>query len=487
MDDALAADEAAIQKQIQDIEGQIAAISLELGDKTVDKEDGVSIEVPTPSTVPGDTSEATSDASEPTSGSARPKDFEYENAVDDGYYFVGDGPQDDEVAVHDLSVQLALALGGDLKMKEESLDTDQGPVADTLDGECNPAPDSKPSKSRLTRRELLRNAAKARIRRMVANKKKRSDLQCPPWLKAEWEKGTEQKENMTACLQAVNWDKAKFIDEMERVVTSRKKIIVKKEEGWYSEAEMKSDLCWQQSRVTGAKAYCTDPKRHATHTRTNVYDNIVEYWVTVREHGAYEEEHEILERKKSTRKADEAVEISPGTFGQVQALMDRGALDGADDANKELPDGKVAENKAHFKRFMDSVLTKSTKLKGLVKDLRDNYENDTAKQYISQLEQHVSKLEKEYDVLTETMAKGENSKYDAAWWNLAHEAMKKVTFVSSRATAEEQKVRKSKQFLTKMSSPGPNKPPGGSSTRGNKRPSGNGDSNKKPKKAKKRA
>lgn len=41
--------------------------------------------------------------------------------------------------------------------------------------------------------------------------------------------------------------------------------------------------------------------------------------------------------------ADEAVEISPGTFGQVQALMDRGALDGADDANKELPDGKVAE------------------------------------------------------------------------------------------------------------------------------------------------
>ena len=78
---------------------------------------------------------------------------------------------------------------------------------------------------------------------------------------------------------------------------------------------------------------------------------------------------------------------------------------------------------------------------------------------------------------------------------------------SSRATAEEQKVRfgpqhiagactsvpmlfsprKSKQFLTKMSSPGPNKPPGGSSTRGNKRPSGNGDSNKKPKKAKKKA
>ena len=114
-----------------------------------------------------------------------------------------------------------------------------------------------------------------------------------------------------------------------------------------------------------------------------MYDNMVEYWVTVREHGAYEEEHEIMERKKSTRKAtflspsfrqtscilysgnfehgndgnygfgtypmnkawqaDEAVEIAPGTFGQVKALMDRSALDGGEDANKELPDGKIAE------------------------------------------------------------------------------------------------------------------------------------------------
>ena len=106
----------------------------------VDKQDGVSIEVPTPSTVPGDTSEAgcvlgclgfglfgiwnvlelelyfpvivlrqaTSDASEPTSGSARPKDFEYENAVDDGYYFVGDGPQDDDSCLKTLLEFLVL-------------------------------------------------------------------------------------------------------------------------------------------------------------------------------------------------------------------------------------------------------------------------------------------------------------------------------------------------------------------------------------------
>jgi hypothetical protein len=43
---------------------------------------------------------------------------------------------------------------------------------------------------------------------MVAEKKKRTDLSCPGWLKTEWEKGTEQKERMADCLQSVNWDKA---------------------------------------------------------------------------------------------------------------------------------------------------------------------------------------------------------------------------------------------------------------------------------------
>ena len=41
-------------------------------------------------------SEATSDASETPSRSAGAEDFEYEKAVDDGYYFVGDGQNDDD-------------------------------------------------------------------------------------------------------------------------------------------------------------------------------------------------------------------------------------------------------------------------------------------------------------------------------------------------------------------------------------------------------
>ena len=34
-----------------------------------------------------------------------------------------------------------------------------------------------------------------------------------------------------------------------------------------------------------------------------MYDSQLEFWVTVREHGAFEEAHEVEERRKSVRKA----------------------------------------------------------------------------------------------------------------------------------------------------------------------------------------
>lgn len=39
---------------------------------------------------------------------------------------------------------------------------------------------------------------------------------------------------------------AGFINEMEKIITSRKRVTVKREVGWYSEAEMKTDLAWSQ-------------------------------------------------------------------------------------------------------------------------------------------------------------------------------------------------------------------------------------------------
>lgn len=43
---------------------------------------------------------------------------------------------------------------------------------------------------------------------MVTEKRRRTDLSVPSWMKTEWEKGTVEKDQMAETLQAVNWNKA---------------------------------------------------------------------------------------------------------------------------------------------------------------------------------------------------------------------------------------------------------------------------------------
>lgn len=139
-----------------------------------------------------------------------------------------------------------------------------------------------------------------------------------------------------------------------------------------------------RQRIAGAKSYCMDPARSDSHSRPgpllsdctfsingnrfdslsraarkNMYDGALEFWVTVREHGAFEEAHEVEERRRSVRKAtfaktvffqifellktsirikfgpfhachsmqaDEPVEIPTGSFDKVKALQDKEKL-----------------------------------------------------------------------------------------------------------------------------------------------------------------
>ncbi len=59
-------------------------------------------------------------------------------------------------------------------------------------------------------KELLRNAAKARISRMITEKQKRTDLEAPTFLKERWQEGTKARGELAAVLQEANWDKARF-------------------------------------------------------------------------------------------------------------------------------------------------------------------------------------------------------------------------------------------------------------------------------------
>ncbi|CAK9077707.1 unnamed protein product [Durusdinium trenchii] len=312
------------------------------------------------------------------------------------------------------------------------------------DAEEEPVPGSKPRREQ-TRREKLQLAAKARIRRMVASKKKRTDLEVPMWVIQEWSKGTKARDNMAEVLQRTNWDKDKFLVELEKVVTSRQTITIKKDEGWYSEYEMKNDLKWSASRIAGAKKYCES--KGDSHCRRNCYDGVMEYWVCVRESGSHEESLEVLETKRSREQAQESkLEIAPDSFKAVNAYKERGsdlAASGADNA------ASMSENKLHVKRFMDSLLGKATKLKSCLKDLNANFTQESTASYTKSLNDNIKTLDTEFDKLNDLVAEGENSDFGKEWWGKAEKQMKSATYSSSRAAALELKIRKSKPFLEK--------------------------------------
>ncbi len=54
---------------------------------------------------------------------------------------------------------------------------------------------------------LLHTAALARVRRMVAEKKKRKDLEVDQSVKDKWNKGGKHRDMMAELLKKVNFDK----------------------------------------------------------------------------------------------------------------------------------------------------------------------------------------------------------------------------------------------------------------------------------------
>ena len=101
-------------------------------------------------------------------------------------------------------------------------------------------------------KELLRNAAKQRIRRMVAPKKKRNDLSVPGWVAERWNSGTREKDEMAALLQDVNWCKACRI----KVCTFNPNaslldgfVKIPMPQSWPGEVHLRADPCGQEIQV----------------------------------------------------------------------------------------------------------------------------------------------------------------------------------------------------------------------------------------------
>ncbi|CAK8986624.1 Uncharacterized protein SCF082_LOCUS635 [Durusdinium trenchii] len=118
---------------------------------------------------------------------------------------------------------------------------------------------------------------------MIQTKKKRTDLSVPGFVKEQWEKGTAAKDELAQLLIDVNWAKDAFLCELEQVIKKIKKIQLTRDEGWYSEAELKE---------------------------ANRYDGIQELWVVVRETATHAEIQE----------ADEGPQIAADSFAKIDAF-----------------------------------------------------------------------------------------------------------------------------------------------------------------------
>ncbi|CAL1140643.1 unnamed protein product [Cladocopium goreaui] len=83
---------------------------------------------------------------------------------------------------------------------------------------------------------------------------KRQNLNVPEWLQREWKNG--DKNEISDVLRECNFSKEVFISTMQTIISKKQSMRIKKEEGWYSEGEMKNDLGWSTSKIAGAKTRC---------------------------------------------------------------------------------------------------------------------------------------------------------------------------------------------------------------------------------------
>ena len=114
------------------------------------------------------------------------------------------------------------------------------------------------SEAILARKELLREAAKAQIRRWCKPHKKRSSLDAPDWVVAEWKKRPQaetaqilldcnfDKVSRLSKLMLMLYAEAKFVCELEIFIKMKDKVKVTVIEEWCSEKEMKDDHSWSQ-------------------------------------------------------------------------------------------------------------------------------------------------------------------------------------------------------------------------------------------------
>ncbi|CAL1147192.1 unnamed protein product [Cladocopium goreaui] len=291
----------------------------------------------------------------------------------------------------------------------------------------------------------LRRAAKARIHRMIQPKSKRRELLAPDYVAKEWQNG--DKNGMADLLVSVNWSKESFFSELLIIIKRKKTYQLVIDEGWYSESELK-ELGWSQKKINGAKERCL--ALGESHARRNSYDGELEFWVVTKETGKRTEESSYEEEHKKRQKVDDIPESDLGKdFAHLEARVQRDQLE--KDKKAQLPQlSKYQETKDKLQRFLQSMTSKSGKLRALVRDLKKGYSTASISPCVKSLEDQILAVDTQYDLRHEAWGKGEVDKFASdEWYKKAEAAMDKATLVCSKAAAEENKIRNAKKYFDK--------------------------------------
>lgn len=255
----------------------------------------------------------------------------------------------------------------------------------------------------------------------------------------------------------------KFVNELTVVVSRKQKVKMLINEGWHTEEEMRTELHWNKARIDGAKSRCQS--LGPSHYRHNQYDGVEEFWIIVKESGERSETHSFEERHQKTSQADSdpTFELGGTKFSGVKALVDR-----KNDADKlgsqATAESKYGQTRDRCKKFKDSLMQKSGKLRQLVKELNTKYDDEQARKSVEMITKEIGHMDQEFDKCQEVWSKGEaNGFFTEEFYKNAEEAMKTATLACSRAAAAELKTRSHKKYFEKMGQPEPNRRTGGDS------------------------
>ncbi|CAL1149811.1 unnamed protein product [Cladocopium goreaui] len=256
------------------------------------------------------------------------------------------------------------------------------------------------------------NALKAKLRRLC-EPKKNGQLQVPQWLHDQWKNGDHMA--MAKQLAQCNFDKEAFIKFKEKSLTKNDKTVSDLEMGWYSRDDMLKVLKWNTKKIDGAIKCCEQDQ--ANLVRRCAYGGDDEYYVRVRETG--NRQHEKISSEVTRENAQEPEmdctaslpDVSASDADQVETRLR------ATTAGTVVATSQANRSKDTFRKYIDSVLQKSAKIRGLIGDLRKNYcEDEHAKKSIEALDQDLATLDNEYNTLSEHMAKGEQDDFNPEWF-----------------------------------------------------------------------